>query len=76
MSWDYVGSGSVDLLPIEDCILGHIFVHHDQAAEDDDLFKIVDRISSDLRGTSFEVRFVDRGNNTIMIPESELLDMV
>jgi len=85
LSWDYVDSGSVGLLPVEDCIpdfakvpsrlLGHVFVHHDQAADDDDLFKIVDRISSDLRGTSFEVQFVDL-RDTIMVPESKLLDMV
>ncbi|KIL62746.1 hypothetical protein M378DRAFT_165411 [Amanita muscaria Koide BX008] len=47
-------------------------MHHNH---DDDLFKIIDRISSDLRGTSFEVQFVDL-RSTVMVPESELLDMV
>ncbi|KAF8342374.1 hypothetical protein F5887DRAFT_356085 [Amanita rubescens] len=86
LSWDYVDNGSVDLLPVEDCIpdfakvpsrlLGHVFLYHNwQAADEDGLFKIVDRISSDLRGTSFEVQFVDL-TSTIMVPESELLDMV
>jgi hypothetical protein len=85
LSWDYVDNGSVDLLPVEDCIpdfakvpsrlLGYVFLYHDQAAGEDELFKIVDRISSDLRGTSFEVQFIDL-TSTIMVPESELLDMV
>ncbi|KAF8348487.1 hypothetical protein F5887DRAFT_914934 [Amanita rubescens] len=86
LSWDCVDSGSVDLLAVKDCIpdfaevpsglVGHTFVHHDQVAGDDELFKIVDCISSHLRGTSFEVQFVDCGDSTIMVPESELLDMV
>ncbi|KAF8347256.1 hypothetical protein F5887DRAFT_916015 [Amanita rubescens] len=85
LSWDFVDSGSVDLLPVVDCIpdfanvpsrlVGHVFLHHDQAAGHDELFKIVDRISSDLRGTSFEVQFVNL-RSTIMVPEPELLDMV
>lgn len=86
LSWDYVDSGSVDLLPVQDCIpdfaevpsglVGHTFVHHDQVAGNDELFKIVDCISSHLRGTSYEVQFVDCRDSTIMVPESELLDMV
>lgn len=84
--WEHVDNGSVDLLLVEDCIpdfaqvpsrlLGHVFVCHGWADDDDELFKIVDCISSDVRGLSFEVQFIGYGTSTIMVPELDLLDMV
>ena len=86
LSWDDIDSGAVALLPVDSCIpafaqdtsclVGHVFVQHEKHADDDIMFKIIERISSDLKGTSFEVQFMECEGETMIIPQSDLLEMV